>query len=66
VLSEKIILNKTKNHNPLQVKWPVPKHILFQPAKKNVSLPGICTGERELEGQLRMDNPLQHWTQDTG
>ena len=25
VLSEKKILNKTKNHNPLQVKWSVPK-----------------------------------------
>lgn len=34
------------------------KDILLQPAKKNVFLPGICTGERELEGQLRMDNPL--------
>ena len=29
VLSEKKILNKTKNHNPpLQVKWSVPKAIL--------------------------------------
>ena len=27
VLSEKKILNETKNHNlPLQVKWSVPKH----------------------------------------
>jgi hypothetical protein len=25
VLSEKKILNETKNHNPLQVKWSVPK-----------------------------------------
>ena len=24
VLSEKIFLNETKNHNPLQVKWSVP------------------------------------------
>ena len=24
VLSEKKILNETKNHNPLQVKWSVP------------------------------------------
>ena len=30
VLSEKKILNETKNHNPpLQVKWSVPKHNIW-------------------------------------
>ena len=27
VMSEKKILNETKNHNPLQIKWSVPKVI---------------------------------------
>jgi hypothetical protein len=30
VLSEKNILNETKNHNPpLQVKWSVPKYVIY-------------------------------------
>ena len=28
VLSEKQILNEAKNHNPLQVKWSVPKRVI--------------------------------------
>ena len=40
MLSEKQILNETKNHTPLQVKWSVPKRELNSIGKKLKQHPG--------------------------